>query len=106
MAGLLELSLLNTQMSDQGILSGCGLNFYTYSYAYNVTFGPFGSFQIERYNKFLEFWELVLFSGTLDETTQSLNMYGPFLILPYINAIWGSIVLPPVNPSGGIINPV
>ncbi len=103
----LELYNLNVQMGMKGILVGGELRFYTRALLYGVTFGPYGSYGIERFNKSLGYWENVQFSGTFKETDTSLNMFGPFLDVDQINEFWAGIHIPPENVNGGILlNPV
>lgn len=101
--GQLELHNLNILMGSIGISKGCELIFYTHVMAYAVTFGPSGSFQIERYNRFLGFWEMVMFSGTMPQTTSALNSYGPFLTPAQAAVVWANTFLPPEPPFSGFL---
>ena len=101
--GTLELELLNTYMGMTGILFPGQLRFYTRVSIYGVTFGPSGAYMIERFNRFLGNWEDVMFSGTLGESTNALNQFGPFLTLSEANEIWGGINIPPENVNAGFI---
>lgn len=96
---LLELKLLNSQMGNQGIIVGADLRFYTRTLAYGVGFGPNGSFNMEKFNKFLGFWEDVMFSGTLEQTVNTLNNFGPFLSGSDITTYWADVVIPPEAPN-------
>lgn len=92
----LELNNLNIQMGMMGIyLGGCQLYFYSRVIVYAVTFGPSGSFSIEKFNRFVGVWEAVMFSGTMEQTTNSLNSFGPFLTVDEVMAYWGGFKLPP-----------
>ncbi len=95
----LELNNLNVLMGMMGVfLGGCDLLFYTRVLVYSVKFGPSGSFNIEKYNRFVGVWEPVMFSGTMEQTTNSLNSFGPFLTVDEIVAYWGGFKLPPEPP--------
>lgn len=108
--GILELNNLNVLMGMVGVfVGGCELNFYTRVLVYSVKFGPNGSFNIEKYNKFVGYWESVMFSGTMPQTTQTLNSFGPFLNHDEILAYWGSLKIPtepPISDFGPVYIPV
>jgi len=100
--GILELFNLNEQMGMIGIfLGGCDLRFYTRTLVYGVKFGPSGAFNIEKFNRFLGYWESVMFSGTMPQTTNTLNQFGPFLTYDEIITYWGGLTLPPESPDVG-----
>jgi len=95
----LELNNLNILMGMKGIfLGGCDLFFYTRVLVYSVRFGPSGAFNIEKFNRFIGFWEAVMFSGTMQQTTDTLNSFGPFLDTDEILASWGGFKIPPEPP--------
>ncbi len=105
--GLLELYNLNTAMNNTGVLAGCDLRFYTRTLVYGVTFGPTGAYAMERFNRFLGYWEDIQFSGTYHQTINTLNQFGPFLTAVEINQLWGGLNIPPEDPNPGFIfNPV
>ena len=91
-----EIVLLNREMNEVGIhLNTCELRFYTYNIVYAVKFGPSGAFNIEKFSRFFGQWELVCFSGTLNQTTTTLNSFGPFLTWEQVIQYWGGLELPP-----------
>lgn len=95
----LELNNLNTLMGMMGVfVGGCDLRFYTRVLVYGVKFGPSGAFNIEKFNRFIGKWESVMFSGTMPQTTNTLNQFGPFLTNNEIIAYWGGLTLPPEPP--------
>jgi hypothetical protein len=97
--GILELINLNEQMGMTGVLiGGCDLRFYTRVLVYGVKFGPSGAFNIEKFNRFVGEWESVMFSGTMPQTTNTLNLFGPFLTQEEIITYWGGFKLPPEPP--------
>jgi len=97
---ILELIVLNQQMNNAGIfVGGCDLRFYSYNIVYAVKFGPSGAFNIEQFNKFVGSWQLVMFSGTLLQTTNTLNSFGPFLTFDQVIAYWGGFKVPPEPPA-------
>jgi hypothetical protein len=98
--GVLELNNLNVLMGMVGIFIGCELNFYTRVLIYSVKFGPSGAFNIEKFNKFVGYWEPVMFSGTMPQTTTTLNDFGPFLNHSEILAYWSGVKIPPEPPIG------
>jgi hypothetical protein len=105
--GLLELNSLNSAMNLQGVFVGCTLRFYTQVLVYAVGFGAGGAFNIERYNRFLGYWEQLQFSGTIRQTINTLNMVGPFITAAQIDQLWGGLGLPPEPPiEGPFFDPV
>jgi hypothetical protein len=107
MGGCLELGTLNRAMNYQGLQVGNELRFYTMVLLYAVTFGPNGAYMMERYNKFLGYWEDVQFSGTYKETITTLGLLGPFLPKNEITQFWDNVVIPPEPPElGPIFYPV
>jgi hypothetical protein len=98
--GVLELNNLNVLMGMVGIFIGCELNFYTRVLIYSVKFGPSGAFNIEKFNKFVGYWEPVMFSGTMPQTTTTLNDFGPFLNHSEILMYWSGVKIPPEPPIG------
>ena len=107
-SGLLELTLLNQRMNGAGILVNCDLRFYTHVLVHSVGFGPSGSYNMEKFNRFLGYWESVMFSGTITQVENTLNQFGPFLTPAEIDQIWGGLKIPPENPEvdNFIFNPV
>ncbi len=101
--GFLELINLNTLMGMVGFLIGCELRFYTRTIVYAVKFGPSGAFSIEKFNRFVGEWESVMFSGTMPQTTNTLNSFGPFITGDEIVTYWGGIKIPPEPPEVGFI---
>lgn len=99
----LELHNLNVKMGMKGIPVGSELRFYSYNLLYAVTFGDPGAFGIEKFNKFLGYWESVQFSGTFQETANTLNKFQPFLDVAQINQYWAGVPIPPENPNGGVL---
>jgi hypothetical protein len=108
--GILELINLNVLMGSVGIfISSCELRFYTRTIVYGVKFGPSGSFNIEKFNRFVGDWEAVMFSGTMEQTTNTLNSFSPFIGIDEIMVYWGSLAIPPEPPItdfGPIVLPV
>lgn len=100
---LLELELLNTEMGGQGIFVGNELRFYTRVLLYAVTFGPYGSFNVERFNRYLGYWEDVEFGGTLKNTVDILNLFGPYLSSSDVDTIWADVKIPPETPNSGVL---
>lgn len=96
--GILELFNLNEQMGMVGILVENDLRFYTRTIVYGVGFGPSGSFNIEKYNRFVGDWQSVMFSGTMEQTTSALNSFGPFISLDEVHVYWGGTAIPPEPP--------
>lgn len=101
--GLLELSLLNQQMNNAGIFVGCELRFYTGVLVYAVKFGPSGAYNMERFNRFLGYWESIMFSGTITQAANTLNQLAPFLTPAQIDQVWGGLRIPPEPPNEGFI---
>lgn len=108
--GILELNNLNILMGTTGFfVGGCDLRFYTRTIVYGVKFGPSGAFNIEKFNRFVGDWEAVMFSGTMEQTTDTLNSFSPFIGIDDIMYYWGGFTLPPPPPitdSLDIFNPV
>jgi hypothetical protein len=107
--GILELFLLNEQMGMVGILVDSELRFYTRTIVYSVGFGPSGAYGMEKFNRFVNDWQSVMFSGTLEQTTNTLNQFGPFIGLDEVMEYWGGLTIPPPPPItnfGPIFYPV
>jgi len=78
-----QIANVQYAMGGQGTImddSDCGtIIFLTHIYAYEVSFGGYGEFKIQRVSVFDDDPETVLFSGTLGEVVNTLNLVGPFL---------------------------
>jgi hypothetical protein len=62
---------------------------------------------VERFNRYLGYWEDVEFGGTLNDTVHILNLFGPYLTELEVVDIWADVHIPPETPnSGSLSDPV
>lgn len=87
-----QLELLNIQMGMQGIDYSGTLRFYTHAIVYKVSFEI--GFNIDKFTRFGDGWDRVLWSGTLEDAANTLNLFQPWLPHDQIDAFWGDVSVP------------